>query len=174
MVEIKDREFTDTDLAEVLRKLEVIGLYGLDLSHTAISDEGVRQFIGRESLFLVSLRGTRISTDAVELLAQTNLRSIDVRDTPVRLEHLQPFGDFNALNLLYVSDEHITDGDVAMVDNIPYLNAIWVNDEPTSRRIVNQVNKNLPRMDGLTEAEKQRFIDVFSLKVAGDIRYVLD
>lgn len=133
-VEASTAEFNDQDLARVLELLEPAFMYGLDLSNTAVSDAGIKLFADQSGLRYLSLRGTKVTPEAAPVLAQTQLSGLDLRDTALRLEHLEPFQKLYGISILLISDELVSMQQLSPLEEIGRLRAVLINDRQTTER----------------------------------------
>ncbi|MEZ6135167.1 MAG: hypothetical protein R3C53_09680 [Pirellulaceae bacterium] len=164
VVKFSDPEFTDNDLEKVLHLIFASPnppLLALDLSGTGITDRGVAQLVGRPGLLVLNLRNTNLTSEAVASLAAANLTALDVRGTPIHLEHLTPYRGVYPLRVLYLDDDSITDEDLWLLDAIPYLDAVLINDADSTRQAFERLGE-FPN------------ISFSGLDVAGEMSYRLD
>ena len=143
-----------------------LGLYGFDLSGTKITDDAIKQFVDKPGMSLLFASGTPLTPKAAPLIAQTTIRCLDLRGTEVALEHLSDWNKFYAVNMLYISDYDVTDNDIYTLDRVPYLDYVLVNDEETTKQLLTDINQGVRGSSNMTEMEKIRYQEAFSLKIA--------
>ncbi|MDA1049487.1 MAG: hypothetical protein O3C40_03280 [Planctomycetota bacterium] len=174
LITITDPKFDDDDLESLLERIDELPSYGLDLSGTKISDEAIKCFVGRRSVYLLIARGTDLTSDAVPAIAKTNIQCLDIRDTAIRLDDLKQWTNYDALKVLYISDNDITERDVRDAESVPYLDYILVNDEPTTIQMLTGLSWGRAGSETMTEDEKARYLEALSLEVASPPEFFED
>ncbi len=147
VIKSTDSQFGDAELAELLQYQSEFPLYGMDLSGTQITDEGIKALIGEDGPWFLNVRDTKITPAAMAALAQSKVSLLDVRDTSIQLENLVYFQGLYALNALYISDNDISDSDKQLLRGVPYLSFVLVNDETTTRTLLKETHPGAGMFD---------------------------
>ena len=173
LVEIEDPEFDDTDLGELIKKLEPVGYYGLDLSNTSVTNDGIKLLPQLLELKYLDLSDTLVNREIIPFLAKSNLGAIDLRRTPIRIEHIMDWHEFYALEVLLIDDENVTTDDIWKLNGIPRLEALLVNDRESTQRLL--AREDTPKSsEDSDKLKRQQAIEALSAQIAGELRYYLN
>jgi hypothetical protein len=99
---------------------------------------------------------------------------LDVRETPIKLRDLRFFEKNYALNVVYLTEPDVDPSDIYYLKNVPNLEAALVNDKETTVELLKGQDGQFANSRELTEEQKRQLSDAFSIKVAGEMRFVLD
>jgi internalin A len=102
--------------------------FGLGLSLTKMTDEGLKELAGLKSLQAVYIAGTQV-TDAglKELAGWKNLRTLDVRWTKVTVAGLKELARHQSLQRLYLNHCGVTDAGVKELTSLKSLQILNIS-----------------------------------------------
>ncbi len=116
-----------------LAQLPLESLVWLDLSHTAVTDQGVSHLKKAVGLRRLSLEGTRVTSTALATLAQLpQLEELDLTGLPIGDEATEMLSRMGALRQLILVDTRITDAGLIALARLPKLEYVDLSGTDTT------------------------------------------
>lgn len=116
----------------------------LDLRKTSIGDEGVRGLESLKGLNVLLLDGPEITGATLGHLRGAPLQILDLSDSAITDETLEPVAEFRLLGELYLEGTQISDRTLRRLSRLPKLRQLWLRRTNVTRQGVEEFRTQLP------------------------------